>query len=388
MRVLHLASWHPNRVHPQLGNFVRRHIEALPEEVESTVLHAWPDPGRRLNRREIEDRTDAEMGVRTVTAYVPDRAPRLWRIERAYTRLCERLGREGTQPDIVHLHNAAEAALPAVEFADSQGIPLVVSENWTAYHAEHGRAFRAKEERAVRKALQAAVLHMPVSEHLGRAMADFAPDVQQTVVPNVVADHFRTGPHERSEGVPLRLLHVSSMVDDHKNIRGMLRAVATAVQAGAELELTCHGGAGAGGSEIPGYRTLAEELGLASRVSFEGPAAAEEVANAMRRADAFVLFSRYENLPCVILEAWSTGLPVIATEVGGVGEHLGGHPELGALIASEDEAALTAAIVGMAEAKKQGQRPDALAIAAYAEDRFSMAAVGRQIVEAYRSVLG
>ena len=108
----------------------------------------------------------------------------------------------------------------------------------------------------------------------------------------------------------------------------------------------------------------------------------------MRRADAFVLFSRYENLPCVILEAWSTGLPVIATEVGGVGEHLGGHPELGALIASEDEAALTAAIVGMAEAKKQGQRPDALAIAAYAEERFSMTAVGRQIVEAYRSVLG
>ena len=91
MRVLHLASWHPNRVHPQLGNFVRRHIEALPEEVESTVLHAWPDPGRMLNRREIEDRMDSDVGVRTITAYVPDRAPRLWRIERAYTRLCERI---------------------------------------------------------------------------------------------------------------------------------------------------------------------------------------------------------------------------------------------------------------------------------------------------------
>ncbi len=388
MRVLHLASWHPNRVHPQLGNFVRRHIEALPDEVESTVLHAWPDPGRRLNRREIEDRTDSNLGIRTITAYVPDRAPRLWRIERAYTRLCERLGREGAQPDIVHLHNAAEAALPAVEFADSLGIPLVVSENWTAYHAEHGRAFRAKEKRAVRKALQAAVLHMPVSEHLGRAMADFAPDVPQRVVPNVVEDLFAPQAEPRTSGGPLRLLHVSSMVDDHKNIRGMLRAVAAAVQAGAQLELTCHGGAGAGGSEITGYRALAKELGLAASVSFEGPAKADEVAAAMQGADAFVLFSRYENLPCVILEAWSTGLPVIATEVGGVGEHLGGRQELGALIASEDETALTAAIVAMAKAKKEGRPPNAEAIAAYAQERFSMSAVGRQIVEAYRSVLG
>ena len=219
-------------------------------------------------------------------------------------------------------------------------------------------------------------------------MAALAPDVPQRVVPNVVEDLFAPPADPRTGDGPLRLLHVSSMVDDHKNIRGMLRAVAAAVKAGAELELTCHGGAGAGGSEISGYRALAEELGLASRVSFEGPAAAEEVANAMRRADAFVLFSRYENLPCVILEAWSTGLPVVATEVGGVGEHLGDRPELGALIASEDESALTAAIVAMAEAKKEGRLPNAEAIAAYAQERFSMAAVGRQIAEAYRSVLG
>lgn len=387
MRVLHFASWHPNRLHPHLGIFVRRHIEALPESVDSTVLHAWPDSDRTRMRHEIEDRTDAASNLRTLTAYVPDLPPRRWRVEQAYARLGGQMEREGRMPDIVHLHNAAEAAIPAFEFAKTHGIPMVVSENWTAYHAEHGRAFRPKEERAVRKALAAAALHLPVSEHLGRAMSAFAPEVPQRVVPNVVEDFFRPPLEVRPLEGPLRLLHVSSMVDDHKNIRGMLHGIAAAVEAGVDLVLTCCGGAGAGGSGIPEYRALSAELGLSDRVEFHGPATPREVAGAMGSADAFVLFSQYENLPCVILEAWSTGLPVIATDVGGVGEHLGGRPELGTLIGPGDEAALTAAIVDMARRKQDGHPPDAAAITAYAFERFSMAAVGIRILEAYRSVL-
>ena len=55
MRVLHMASWHPNRVHSQLGNFIRRHIECLPDDLESTVLHAWPNTTRAMRRREVEE---------------------------------------------------------------------------------------------------------------------------------------------------------------------------------------------------------------------------------------------------------------------------------------------------------------------------------------------
>lgn len=384
MRVLHIASWYPNPVNAQLGNFIRRHVQAVAESVECRVLHVWPGSGSNKWGVSVDDNTGLVEDVQRV----PDLPPRQFRMKRAYRGAISNLAKEGWKPDIVHLHVAAEGASAAVEAARTFEVPLVVSENWTAYHSEHGRAFRPKEKRDVREVLQAADLHLPVSEHLGRAMAAFAPDVPQRVVPNVVEDLFAPPADSRALDGPLRLLHVSSMVDDHKNIRGMLRAVAAAAKAGVDLELTCYGGAGAGGSEIPGYRALAKELGLAASVSFEGPATADEVAASMQDADAFVLFSRYENLPCVILEAWSTGLPVVATEVGGVGEHLGGRPELGALIASEDEAALTAAIVAMAEAKKEGRPPNAGAIAAYARERFSMAAVGRQIAEAYRSLLG
>ncbi len=386
MEVLHLASWYPNRVHPQLGNFVKRHMASLPSEVNNTVLHAWPDSARKLKRREVLEDATSPIG-RELLAYVPGRPPRRWRMERAYTRLCERLEREGYRPDVLHLHIAAEAADAALECAERCSIPLVVSENWTAYHAEHGRTFRAKEERAVQRALQAAALHLPVSEHLGRAMARFAPDVPQQVVPNVVDALFVPPTEPRVKEGPLRLLHVSSMVDDHKNITGMLRAVSAAVEQGADVVLDCHGGAGAGGEELPRYKAQVQALGMQERVTFHGPAAPDAVAAAMGRADAFVLFSRYENLPCVILEAWSTGLPVMATDVGGVSEHLGGRPELGALMGSEDEPALTAAILDRAGRKARGAVLESEAIAAYAAARFTPEAVGAQILEAYRSVL-
>ena len=244
MRVLHMASWHPNRVHPQLGNFIRRHIECLPADVESTVLHAWPDTTRAMRRREVEEVMSG--GVRTLTALVPDRPPRRWRVERAYTRLCERLQREGYRPDLIHLHVAADAAMPAVHWAERWGLPLVISENWTAYHSEHGRAFRGKDERAVRRALQGASIHLPVSEHLGRAMARFAPHVLQRVVPNVAGAEFALP--RRGARMALKLLHVSSLIDDHKNITGMLNALSVAVQQGAEVQLDIHGGAGEGRS--------------------------------------------------------------------------------------------------------------------------------------------
>ena len=387
MRVLHLASWHPNKVHLQLGNFVRRHIAALPGAVESTVVHAWPVQGGGWIAPDVTEVQDG--GVRTLTGYVLDLPPRLWRVQRAYDHMQGRLQRQGYQPDLVHLHIAADAAEPAVQMASQWGVPLVVSENWTAYHPEHGRSFRKKEERAVHAALSKAAMHLPVSQHLARAMARYGPQAEQRVIPNVVAACFLPDTDRRQEGA-LRLLHVSSMVDGHKNIRGMLRALARAVEGGADVVLDCFGGAGAGGDEIQAFQELTQALGIAERVRFCGPASELQVAEAMQGADGFVLFSQYENLPCVLLEAWSCGLPVIATDVGGVGEHLGASDratDLGVLLQPGDESGLSAAVLAWAQRKGEGTLPDAGAISAYAQARFTPEAVGGAILDAYNAVL-
>lgn len=68
--------------------------------------------------------------------------------------------------------------------------------------------------------------------------------------------------------------------------------------------------------------------------------------NLMRAADAFVLSSFYEGLPLVLLEAAATELPIVATDVGGIGE-LVLNGKTGYLVPARDSEALARAVVSL-----------------------------------------
>ncbi len=100
----------------------------------------------------------------------------------------------------------------------------------------------------------------------------------------------------------------------------------------------------------PDYRdelaARAAELGVADRLTFAGalkPGSAELIAE-YARADAFVLPSRHEPFGIVVLEAWAAGLPVIASDVGGLGRLCAAHPDAALTFAPGDAAALDAAL--------------------------------------------
>ena len=63
--------------------------------------------------------------------------------------------------------------------------------------------------------------------------------------------------------------------------------------------------------------------GIFNKVHFKGVIPYTEIANYMKACDLLVLPSWAEGLPNVVMEAMATGLPVVATDVGGIPEILG-----------------------------------------------------------------
>src|SRR5206468_11638708 len=98
-------------------------------------------------------------------------------------------------------------------------------------------------------------------------------------------------------------------------------------------------------------------------------------------SDLFVLASRFENNPCVLVEAQAAGLPIVASRVGGIPEIVEGN---GLLAAPGDATALADRIL---EALDRLPEYDRSAIAARAKDRFGMDHVAGELAAVYDSAV-
>lgn len=83
-------------------------------------------------------------------------------------------------------------------------------------------------------------------------------------------------------------------------------------------------------------------LGLTDVVSLPGAVAHQQLPDWFRAADLLCLPSHAEGVPNVVLEAMASGLPVVATRVGGIPEVL--PPDAGLLVPVGDTSALAAAL--------------------------------------------
>ena len=339
LRILHLASWYPSKIHGTLGNFVKRHISAISSVHSGEVWYAAPSPPDQP----IPQNTHTDCGnFQERIVYFKAQKP----VVRGTTRALLNLAAQNDGPpfDVVHLHVAYPAGKAARTLARRWGIPLVVTEHWTAYHEEQRNTLPFWRTWSMRQTLKRAQLICPVSADLAQSIQKFGTASQFRVVPNVVDTALfrpKTAPSHSAEH-PFQWLHISSLSDEQKNISGMIRAIQklrqqTAANEAFEVQII-------GDGNPKPHQALVEALGLQDCISVHGEISLEEVAEKMRTADALLLFSRYENFPCVIPEAWASGIPVLSTDVGGIREHL--TEDRGELIESEDEAALAKSMLG------------------------------------------
>jgi glycosyltransferase involved in cell wall biosynthesis len=133
-------------------------------------------------------------------------------------------------------------------------------------------------------------------------------------------------------------------------------------------------------------RNLAKELKIENYVQFLGYVPDEKLPELYSASDIFVLPAIYENFPFAILEAQSTALPVISTNVGGIPEFLEDGKN-GFVIEPGDEQELTQKLLMLLKnaelAKKMGDLGRELI-----EQNLSWKIITNQVVDLYHKLLG
>jgi len=127
---------------------------------------------------------------------------------------------------------------------------------------------------------------------------------------------------ERFAFCPRRELHTPPTIltvgrlSPEKGQFGLLDGVAALLERGVDVRAKVVGDGPSG----PALHERARDLGIEDRVRFTGALPATDVAVELRDADVFCLPSFAEGIPVSVMEALATGVPVVATAVGGVPE--------------------------------------------------------------------
>lgn len=143
-----------------------------------------------------------------------------------------------------------------------------------------------------------------------------------------------------------RLLCVAA-VTPRKGQHRLVQALAAA--ADLPWSCVCVGGLGHDPEYVAHLRLLIEEHGLEERIELAGPQAGAELDASYNAADLMVLTSYAETYGMAVTEALARGIPVLATDVGGLPEAVGRAPDGGVpgiLVPPEDPAALAAELRG------------------------------------------
>lgn len=112
-----------------------------------------------------------------------------------------------------------------------------------------------------------------------------------------------------------RILFVGRLAD-LKGVTILLEALQRMKKERPDVELTIVGD----GPDRARFEKAAEDLDVADRVSFVGSRSQADVAEHLAETDVFVLPSFAEGVPVTLMEAMASGVPVVATRVGGVAE--------------------------------------------------------------------
>ena len=213
------------------------------------------------------------------------------------------------RPDILHAHCSKWGGYAAMLISRKYQIPYVITEHLSqlVFEKEFGPApSRAWQIPLLREAYENANLVIPVSEELVDNISSyFGKDYRWRPVSNTIdVDYFHYQPRRPLNGRPFRFCCLANFWP-LKGYDVLLPAFRQLREARLDVELHIAG---------RGTDSDACKVMLSEGVISHGLISRDAVRTLLYQSDTLVLASRSEVQPLSLLEAMSTGIPVVATE--------------------------------------------------------------------------
>jgi len=255
--------------------------------VSALSARGWP---QRLIARRGEPLAEACRGL-----------PGLELVECSASRL--RASRAMSGVKLVHVHQGRSLAAAALNYR-YRGVPYVVTRR-----VQQGPRHTALNRWMYRHAAAVVTLSSAISA----SVRELDPQLSPIMVPSARAD-LRADPAETQRireraGRAIIVGHIGALDDAHKGQRQIIRLARELESSVPEIGFVLVG-------DGPDEKVLRAAAGDLKNVHFAGRVA--NVGDYLAAFDIFIYPSRHEGLGSVLLDAMAFGLPVIATDIGGI----------------------------------------------------------------------
>ncbi len=315
--VLFLASWYPTPINKSHGIFIKNHALALSKFTNVVVVYAYP------NQQTVKFQMQTHVVNQTFTEYtvayrkVNSKLPlisslqKFTRFKKAYKLLLQTLINNKINVTAIQLNVVYPAAICLNIFKKHYKVKHTIVEHWSGYLPEDGNYKGFLTKYFTKKVFKNVCKIFYVSELQKHAMKMHGLDVNYQLIYNVVnADIFK--PNQKLKSTVPLFLHVSTLDKDQKNISGTLLSLQKLQAKGYSFNSIFVGG---NDETKKYYEQEAQQLNI-NKINFVGHKTQQQIAELMQQSHALILFSNYENMPVVVLEALACGLPIFASSVG------------------------------------------------------------------------
>lgn len=384
-KVLFLPKWYPNRLDAFNGNFIENHARAISKFADIGIIFVHSDQLEKGKKIEIFE--SSPFGYPEIRIYFKKPGFRFLHIEkliviyrywRAQLKAFEIYSHKYGIPDLLHVHVLTRSALLAFYLKKTKNIPYIISEHWSGYFKESGAYNGFFKEMATKIIVRYSSRVTTVSDYLRKAMESHGLRGNYQVIPNVVATDVFKPLNLEEKNQKKKIIHVSTLDVVPKNVPKILEVIAKVSSYRNDFVFEIYGD----GPDRQIIEKKVDQLNIRSIVNFHGNVSQEEVASAIAGSDVLVLFSLYENQPCVMIESWAAGVPVIAPKIGGIPEHL--DDTKGVLVEKNSKEDLEMAINDMLDGKISFEKKQ---LRDYAIEKFSEKTIGKAFFETYIKVL-